>query len=302
MVHYTRCLFIVPRDQEELFTAELWSAGCLGIHEPGAFDEKAPTDRRRYEVYFPRPVASEPEDSPVPALDLDRWRRRGVEIEETETVRDRDWLAGFRDASPRIEVGRGFAVDPRLAGDPMPDPEHGRVVLRIPAQTAFGTGSHESTRLAVRWLEDLDLTGLDVLDVGAGSGILSFAAEILGARAVTAFDRDSQAVCIARHNARLNDVRLRSRVPRLFAGRLAALRPAPLFDLALVNILPEHILSEIPHLIPRLRPGARVINSGNQWDWRQDLIDSFAAAGLALEGEKRENEWVSFLLSREADR
>lgn len=276
----TRWRLELPEELEEILTAELWANGCLGIET-----KPAGPGRVRFEVYFSHPLPAA-----ARGFDRERWRHRGVELVSAGHFAERDWLAGYRQRARPIELGRGFRVD---VGDrPAPAADDGRVALGIPAQTAFGTGSHESTRLAVRWLEALDLAGLDVLDVGAGSGILSFVAEHLGARRVVGFDLDAQAVCIARSNARRNAL-----VPRLFAGRLAALRPVPAFDLALVNILPERVVGELPRLLAVLRQGGRVVSSGNLSDRREELLGAFAATGLDYLGEKRENEWVAFLLA-----
>jgi len=110
----------------------------------------------------------------------------------------------------------------------------GRRLLRLPARAAFGTGSHESTSLALELLEDADLQGRRVLDVGTGTGVLAFAALAFGAASVTGFDVDPASPFHARDNSALNGLH-----PRLFAGRLAALREKPLFDLALVQRRPR---------------------------------------------------------------
>ncbi len=281
MTGYVLWRLRVPEAGVEILTAELWARGSLGMERRESF----------LEAYFPDPLPAAARD-----FDAGRWRDQGVELVASEPLAERDWLSSYRRGIQPLDVGTRFRIDQKLdagegaSGRPEPG-EDGRWALRIPAQTAFGTGSHESTRLTIAWLEELDPRGLSVLDVGSGSGILSFAAELLGARRVVGFDLDPQAVCIARRNAALNRL-----APRLFSGRLAALRPEPQFDLALVNILPEHILAEMPQLVSRLQPGARVVSSGHLQRWRRRLLDELAAAGFSCLGEKTENDWVAFLL------
>ena len=274
--------YSLPDDVEESFTAELWSLGALGfeIHAIAA-------GRLRLDAYFPAPLP--------PAAGQRRlagWRKRGVRLLGSRTLDPRDWLARYRAAAEPFDVGRRLRVDP---GEPSAEDSVAadrRITLKIPAQTAFGTGSHESTRLVLEWVEDLDLTGLAVLDVGTGSGILSFAAESLGARRIVAFDLDAPSICIARTNARLN-----AATPKLFAGSVAALRQRRRFDLALVNILPESFTGEIPILAGVLRPGARVISSGNLAERRDELLARWRREGFSLRSERRLDGWSAFLLT-----
>ena len=189
MTRYHRQTYLVPPEHEETFTAELWPLGILGCE----VHDDAPGGRLRIDVYLPDPLPQG-----FAAWDAGAWCARGVETVAEETFADRDWLAEYRP----IEGGRTFLVDPRDEGFAA-ETAGARAVLRIPARTAFGTGSHESTRLAVEWLEDCDvqgpaIRGLDVLDVGTGSGILAFAALKLGARRVVGFDADEAAVLVAR--------------------------------------------------------------------------------------------------------
>ena len=289
MSDYELLRFSLPEELEELFTAELWSAGALGFEV-----REAEHGRLWLDAYFPSP-------RPAGASDrqLGRWIRRGVRLMSSKRLADQDWLASYRGAVEPFDIGRRFRIDPR-------DPDQGkrsvaedrRFTLRIPAQTAFGTGSHASTRLVLEWLEELELADLEVLDVGTGSGILSFAAERLGAGRIVAFDVDAPSICIARANARLNaPLRGNVMMPRFFAGSLAALRPEHRFDLALVNILPENFAGQLPRLAGMLKPGGRVISSGNLCERREELLGRWQCRGFQLEAERRQDEWLAFLLA-----
>ncbi len=282
---YALRTFSLPVDIEDQFLAELWALGALGFESHSAEEGLS-----RLDAYF----ASQ--SSPwMTSDDLARWRRRGVRELGTEQVKGRDWLAVYRETSEPFDVGERFRVDPRDEETSLPATStmdgSTRRDLKIPARTAFGTGSHESTRLVIEWLEDLELTGQTVLDVGTGSGILSFVAEILGAHRVVGFDVDAQAVCMAKSNAQFNDVE-----PLLFAGRLSSIVRKRDFDLALVNILPENILSEMPYLADLLKSGGRVISSGNLVSRRDELLALWAELGFLPAGEKVDAEWAAWLL------
>ncbi len=170
-----------------------------------------------------------------------------------------------------------------------------RRLLRLPARTAFGTGSHESTRLAIELLETAELAGGAVLDVGTGTGILAFAALAWGAARVVGFDADTVAAFQARANSRLNGLQ-----PRLFAGRLAAVAPrlaaAARFDVAVVNVVPEQILPEIEDLLPALSPGAVVILSGLLAERAAEVSARLAALGLIESRRRQAGEWAALEL------
>src|SRR5689334_7232347 len=253
---YLRRTYQVPAELEEVVLADLWEAGTLGVQSiPGGL-----------EAWFPEGSAPE-----LPS-------RPGVVAGPPEPVADRDWLAGYRERAQPFPVGRTLYVDPREPEEVAPEVPGGRHLLRLPARTAFGIGSHESTSLAVELLEAADLRGKRVLDVGTGTGILAFASLLLGAAEVVAFDIDPASPFNALVNRRLNRLH-----PRLFAGTSAALRPDTLFDLLLINVIPEEIGPEMPGLIRRLRPGGEAILSGILAERGDEVL---ASVGLA-ERERR---------------
>lgn len=254
--------------------ADLWEAGTLGVQSTTAAD-----GRTRLEAWFPLdagPVEMGP----------------GVEEDGEETVPDADWFATWREKAKPFPIGKTLFVDPREPHDEAVEavevPE-GRRLLRLPARAAFGTGSHESTSLALELLEDTELAGCRVLDVGTGTGVLAFAALAFGARSVVGFDVDPASPFHARDNSVLNGLH-----PRLFAGRLAALRERPLFDLALVNVVPEQILPEMPDLTLLLRPGAELILSGILAERGRQVLDRMKGLGFSERDRRTAGDWVAF--------
>lgn len=288
-----RRIYLVPARLEELFAAELWAAGTLGL-EIKPHDG----DRVRMEAYF---------DQASPEPDLSAMGLEGAEEVESageEPVPQVDWLARYRENARPFAVGRRLLLDPREPDEPACDVPPGRVLLRLPARSAFGVGSHESTRLALELLEDLaddgGLAGRSALEIGAGTAVLSFAALRFGARSAIAFDLDPGAPIHARDNSRLNGL-----FPRHFAGRLAALAPPPhpksRFDLLLLNVLPEEILAELPDLVDRLAPDGELIFSGILAERGDEILGRVAALGLVERGRRIANEWIAFRLVRAAD-
>jgi ribosomal protein L11 methyltransferase len=281
-MHFLRQSYLVAPEVEEDFVAELWAAGTLGVEsQPG------PGGRVRLDAFFPELGA--------PGLDLAAWRARGVEPIEEERVPHTDWLARWREGMQPFAVGERFFLDPHEPGEgPPAEVPAGRRLLRLPARAAFGTGSHESTRLALELLEETPVAGRRVLDVGTGTGVLAFAALALGAARAVGFDLDPAAPFHARVNARLNGL-----APLLFAGRVGALRetPASGFDLALVNALPEEVLPELPALLRTLRPGAEMILSGVLAERAAELLGQLAGLSLVERARRTAGEWIAFRLA-----
>ncbi len=272
---HLRRIYVLPPDLEEAAIAVLWMAGTLGVQSATAAD-----GRLRLEAWFP--LATDPVEM-LP----------GVELEVEETVPDADWFATWRERAQPFPVGRTLYLDPREPEDAPPEVPEGRRLLRLPARAAFGTGSHESTSLALELLEDADLQNRRVLDVGTGTGVLAFAALLFGAKSVVGFDVDPASPFHARDNSALNGLH-----PRLFAGRLAALRERPRFDLALVNVVPEQILPEMPDLAGLLLPGAEAILSGILAERGRQVLDRMRGLGFVERDRRAAGDWVAFRVGR----
>jgi ribosomal protein L11 methyltransferase len=202
-----------------------------------------------------------------------------------------DPLAVFRAASRPFAVGKRFWIDPGNPSDSRPPA--GRIALRLPASTAFGTGGHESTRLPLLCLEDEPPSGLTVLDVGTGSGVLALAAAALGASRAFGFDTDADAVFTARENVKRHP--FGSRVT-LLAGTVEAVSGT--FPLVVANLLPEEFLPMRAAVMRRVAPGGRLILSGIPRVREERLRARLTSGRWQLSGRRTEGEWACLCLER----
>ena len=192
-----------------------------------------------------------------------------------ERVADEDWVrasqaqfAPFR--AGRLWVGAGWHAAPSDAS----------AIVRIDPGMAFGTGSHPTTRLVLRFLEQNVRGGERLLDYGCGSGILAIAAAKLGAGSIDAVDIDPQSVEVTRANASANAVALTaSRSEDLASGR---------YDLVVANILAQPLIDLAPLLADRTRENGRIALAGILESQAQEVRAAYASACAMTIGECEE--------------
>jgi ribosomal protein L11 methyltransferase len=196
-----------------------------------------------------------PPSADFPALERDLLRSLGVATlpeRRVELLEDRawerEWLKDFRP----MRFGRRLWVVPGEQAVPAAD----ALILRLDPGLAFGTGTHPTTRLCLEWLETLPLARLRVLDFGCGSGILSIAAALLGARSVTALDIDSQALTATRSNALRNAVADRIETCDDIAATSGK------FDVVVANILAGTLELNASTICSRLESGGALALAG----------------------------------------
>jgi ribosomal protein L11 methyltransferase len=215
-----------PEDRDFL-VAELWEQGSAGIVE---------LDGLRVRAFFEDGADREALVSMYPGSKL--------RVEE-----QRDWVASAREMLQPMEVGARFYLVPAWRDDPAPP---GRFRIAVNPGLAFGTGVHESTQLCMEALEEYLRPGMSVLDVGAGSGILARAAQLMGAGKIYACDIDHVAVEIAGRQGGLRD---------RFVGSVDAVATGSC-DLVVANISPEVIVQLAPDLLRVRRAGGILLASG----------------------------------------
>jgi ribosomal protein L11 methyltransferase len=222
-------------------------------------------------------------DVPEALVHLEALGASGLSTFEEEST---DWVAESA-ALRRAVLVEKYLFDPH-EGSLATAPPPGVRRLFLPAVRAFGTGSHESTRLAVRLLLSENLRGARVLDVGCGTGTLAFVAAVEGAGHVVAFDVDPLAAFATREQARVNAI------PRLsvFAGALEAVGDEARFDVVVANMIHEEITPLLPALRAGLAPEGRLLCSGQLVERRAEWKEVLRKSGFRLVRSTEENEWL----------
>lgn len=223
------------------------------------------------------------EDLPTALAHLAALGASGLLTFEEEST---DWVAASAALRTTVLVDR-YLFDPHDGSLATPAPPGVRRLF-LPAVRAFGTGSHESTRLAVRLLLAEELAGTRVLDVGCGTGTLAFVAALEGAGRIVAFDLDREAAFATREQARANGI------PRVyaFAGPLEALAPRALFDVIAANMIHEEVAPLLPALRAHLSPAGRLLCSGQLAEREEEFGGLLRERGFRCVRALRENEWL----------
>lgn len=238
-------------------------------------------------IAVPALVLRFPHDAPSELRDLVSAALADFETAAIHEVEDREWRAFFRSAAERDRAAaalaalcavtpldvededwarrsqadlRAVAVGELIVAPPWDVPardqsdDRARVIVIEPS-TGFGTGHHATTRLCLRALQELDLRGKRVIDLGTGSGLLAIAAATLGAREVIAVDNDPDALAAARDNVARNGVAVTLRAADLESDAL------PAADVVLANLTGAMLRRQAARLA-RLARGGRLIVSG----------------------------------------
>lgn len=206
-----------------------------------------------------------------------------------EDVSDEDWAARSQRALTAIEAG-SFIVAPPWDLQTRPE----RTTVVVEPSRGFGTGHHASTRLCLRALSDLSVAGLDVLDLGTGSGVLAMAASLSGARSVVAVDVDPDAIDAAREShARNPDARGIEWLVGDFRDPQWPPAAGRRWDLVLANLTGGMLRSSASRIRELIAPGGRLVVSGFDTDERPEVERALA---LTVEGALIEDPWVGLTL------
>jgi ribosomal protein L11 methyltransferase len=213
----------------------------------------------------------------------------GSGYEGCQVVREEDWAENWKQYYQTLHVTDRLVINPSWLDY---QPAAGELVITLDPGSAFGTGTHETTALCARWLDEKLRPGDHVLDLGCGSGILAIIAARLGAGSVEAIDIDALAVSVAEANCRLNQVSV-----HVHAGEIKdAARTR--YDLIVANIIADVIVAIMDQVPCLLAPGGLFIASGIIRDKLAAVEAAAAQSGLAILDQRMQNDWCALLLGR----
>lgn len=232
-----------------------------------------------------------PESNPSEAVSFleERFQAEGIPFAlSQDSCVEEDWINNWKKYFKPIPVGEKLLIRPLWEEEY--DPQ-GRTVLHLEPGLAFGTGTHETTRLCLELLEKYITPGVDFLDMGCGSGILSVAALLLGAKSAVGVDIDPLAVKTAQENAKTNGVEDRFTG---ICGNLAE-KVTGKFQVVAANIVADVVIL-LSQDAPRfLNPDSTYIISGIIDAREQDVLDALEPTFQVLE-HREEKGWVAMAL------
>lgn len=219
----------------------------------------------------------------------------GTDISYTiEDAEDKDWNEeweeqGFDPICVDDQVLIYDAKHPELR--PTTSPDH--IEIGIEAKLAFGTGNHETTRMIVSTLLNMNLYKMRVLDCGCGTGILGLVASKLGANEVVGYDIDEWSVENAKHNAQLNGV---DNLEVYFGNASVINHISGVFDVVLANINRNILLEDMKSFRGVLNEGGYMILSGFYEEDIPVLLEKAKEFGLYESGRRTDNNWACLVL------
>ena len=295
---FQECVIEVAQDQAEAWSDALFDLGALSVSvedadadtpdeqplfgEPGMPAPKAGWERSVVKALFP----SEPEATEAATLILAQDWAADVHVQAIQAVPEQDWVRLTQSQFAPVEITPEFWIVPSWHEAP---PQAQRV-MRLDPGLAFGTGTHPTTRMCLRWIATHAQKWPRVLDYGCGSGILAIGAALHGAHDIDAVDIDSAAVTSSRDNAAANGVMINPGLPDLAQGQ---------YPLVIANILASPLKLLAPLLCAHVAPGGDLILAGIL-ERQADELKAAYAPWLQLEVSDTEDGWILMTAQRPA--
>ncbi len=208
-----------------------------------------------------------------------------------EGMREEDWAESWKQYYKPVRLGK-ITIVPAWEDY---SPEEGETIIRMDPGMAFGTGTHETTRLVIRLMQNQISGGERVLDMGTGSGILSICAAKLGAKSCNAYDIDPVAVKVAKENVKDSGFEnINVGTSDLLSGVDAS---GEKYDLCLANIVADIILRMLPDINRYVKPEGKIILSGIISPRAEEIREAVKKHGYKILCEETENDWLAMVIT-----
>ena len=239
-------------------------------------------------------IPAEKSVSDAVAFIKDRANGENLEIKlEINGVNEEDWATSWKAYYKPVHIGNKMVIVPMWETY---DEQPGEVIVRMDPGMAFGTGTHETTRLVVSLLEKYTKEGCRVLDVGTGSGILAICASKLGAGECKAYDIDPVAVRVARENIKDNDCdNITCDVSDLLYGVDLS---GGQYDLVCANIVADIIIRMCPDISKYMKDDAILLASGIITERADEVVAAVEANGLRIRERLTDNGWCALVIEK----
>lgn len=257
--------------------------------EPGMEPARQAWNRSVVQALFPTQAQAQEAQQLLAVQDF----FQDCQVQSLQEVPEQDWVSLTQAQFAAVPITDSFWIVPSWHAVP----EQASLSIELDPGMAFGTGTHPTTRMCLRWLarqgQAQALQERSVLDYGCGSGILAIAAAKFGATPVDAVDIDQAAVTTTCANAEKNHVALRSGLPELIA-------PGSQYHVVLANILANPLQVLAPLLCRHVAPGGHLVLAGIL-ERQAELLKTAYAPWLALEVSDCEDGWILMTARKPVD-
>lgn len=275
-------------DELEALSVSVEDADADTAHEQALFGEPGmPAPRGGWQrsvvkALFEREEAATDAATLLLAQD---WTQ-GVHVQSLQAVPDEDWVRLTQSQFSPVSITRDFWIVPTWHELPA----EAKTFIRLDPGLAFGTGTHPTTRMCLRWTAQRATPWPRVLDYGCGSGILAIGAALHGAQQIDAVDIDPAAVVSTQANASANKVKLQAGLPDAATGE---------YDLVLANILATPLKLLAPLLCGHVKAGGHLVLAGILERQAEELKEAYAP-WLTLDVSDAEDGWILMTAQRRA--
>ena len=288
--NWYKLTFLIESDSEEII---IWKLNELGIFS-FSFEYLIKNENKK-EVNIWLPVDDWGESS---RCDFEKIISKLLNINapknqffDWSVIKEEDWLTSWKKYWAPELVGNHFLILPCWIN--LNEKFKDKKIIKIDPGAAFGTGSHPSTYLCLEKMENIFFSDKKILDIGSGSGILSVAARLLGAKEVYAVDNDYLAINSTKSNFQLNFGDLNNLNTYLGSFNEVILKnQLTQFDFVLCNILAEVIKGMIPNIYKCLRNNGEVIFSGILNSQKDEIIKILIKNDLKLLDVTTRKDWA----------